>query len=137
VVLERDEYVLLAAADSPLAEQPDPPSVDQLSRLPLILPAPARKHDPLAVRLRESLIDQPPWLRPRGTAAVQALVGAGLGAAIVPRLVVQLPALLPARMIALVKHREREYTASASGFVEIAEARFNPRSAASLADPES
>ena len=39
-------------------------------------------------RLRESLIDQPPWLRPRSTATVQALVGAGLGAAVVPRLAV-------------------------------------------------
>lgn len=139
-VLERDEYVLLVAADSPLAGQSDALSAEQLSRLPLILPAPVRRHDRLAMCLHENVVDE---LRPRSVATVQALVGAGLGAAIVPRLAVvpddlstvsvELESMLPPRLIALVKHREREYSASVQGFIEITEAQFNP-SAAALID---
>jgi molybdate transport repressor ModE-like protein len=135
-LLERDEYVLVVAADSPLARQPEPPSIGQLTRLPLILPAPTRTSDLLAARLRESLIDQSPWLRPHSSAAAQALAAAGLGAAILPRLavdlddemavIVRLPSLLPARLIALVRHREREYSPAARAFIKLAETSFHP-----------
>ena len=134
-LLERDVYVLLVAADSPLVGQGVSPSAEQLGRLPLILPAPARKDDPLAARLREGLVEQPPWLRPRSIAATQALVGAGLGSAIVPRLgldpddrstvAIELPALLPQRLIALVSHRERRYAPPVRGFIDIVVESFN------------
>jgi DNA-binding transcriptional LysR family regulator len=141
-LLERDEYVLVVAASSPLAHQPEPPDAAQLSRLPLILPAPTRVQDPVATRLRECLVDQPPWLRPRSAATAQALVGASLGAAILPRLavdtedeqttIIRLPPILPARLIALVRHREREYLPAVHGLVEVAEMCFNRESGAVL-----
>jgi DNA-binding transcriptional LysR family regulator len=136
-LLERDAYVLLVSADSPLAGQPGAPTPDQLSRLPLILPAPVRRDDPVAAWLREGLVDHPPWLRPRTVAATQAMVGAGLGSAIVPRLgldpdddstvAIELPSLLPQRSIALVRHRERQYSMPARGLIDIVEASFNVR----------
>ncbi len=139
-LLERDEYILLVPASSPLAQQPSPPTPAQLARLPLILPAPLRPEDPVATRLRESMIEQAPWLRPRSASTVQALVGANLGSAILPLLgvdledaatvTVSLPALLPPRLIALVKHREREYSPAVRGFIESVEAGLDHGSAA-------
>jgi DNA-binding transcriptional LysR family regulator len=133
-VLERDVYVLLVASGTPLAEQSAEPRAEQLSRLPLILPAPTRPRDFVASRLRETLVDQPPWLRPRGAAVAQALVAAGLGAAVVPRVAVDLddpstvairaPSLLPHRFVVLVKHRERQYSATVLGMIEVIETYF-------------
>jgi DNA-binding transcriptional LysR family regulator len=138
-LLERDTYVLLVHASSPLASQANPPTADQLSRLPLILPAPLRQQDRVASRLRENGIDQPAWLRPRSAASVQALVAAGLGVAVVPRLVVdpedestvaiEAPALLLERLIVLVRHREREYSESVRRFIELVENDFDPAGA--------
>jgi molybdate transport repressor ModE-like protein len=137
VLLARDRYVLLVAAGSPLIDQAGPPTPDQLARLPLILPAAMRQQDRILARLRESSIDQSPWLRPQTMASVQALVGAGLGAAVVPRAaldlddpstaIVSIPALLPERQIVLVKHRERQYPRSVLALVEITEAVFHAR----------
>lgn len=138
IPLERDRYVLLVSADSPLLEEDAPPSADQLARLPLILPDSVRQRDAVMSRLRENLIDQSPWLSPRTVASVQALVGAGLGTAIVPELAldpddastvaIPAPALLPERQIVLVKHREREYSDVVSAFAELLEERFVARS---------
>jgi DNA-binding transcriptional LysR family regulator len=133
-LLERDTYVLLVPADSPLATTDEAPTGVQLRRLPLILPAPSRRHDPLAQRLQESLIDQTPWLRPSDAAATQALVGASLGIAVLPHSAVNLddpctvqipiPGVLPDRHIALVRHREREYASNVTRFISILEATF-------------
>jgi DNA-binding transcriptional LysR family regulator len=133
-VLEHDPYVLVVAADSEFAADPGRLDLDQLSRLPLILPAATRPDDPLAARLRDGWLDQPPWLRPRGAAAAQALVGAGLGVSVLPRLAVDpddasttmiaLLVPLPDRRIVLVRHRERAYSDAALGFIEIAASRF-------------
>lgn len=134
ILLERDRYVLLVAADSPLLEDGASPSADQLARLPLILPASVRRQDRVVSRLRENMIVQPPWLSPRTAASAQALVGAGLGTAVVPLLavdpdepstvVVPVPALLPERQIVLVKHREREYSETVDRFVALVESSF-------------
>jgi DNA-binding transcriptional LysR family regulator len=133
-LLERDSYVLLLPADSPLLGQSEPPTPEQLTRLPLILPAPGRARDRIAERLREGLVDQPAWLRPHSTASAQALVAAGLGAAVVPGMavdpddpatvVVRVPALLPERLMVLVRHRERQYAAPVNGFARILEDSF-------------
>lgn len=134
IELEQDRYILLVAADSELAQASGPPVLEQLSRLPLILPAATRKDDPVATWLRNSPVDQPPWLRPQGAAAAQALVGSGMGLALLPRLAtdlddpltaaIEIPPLLPDRRIVLVKHREREHSDVVNGFVELAEAGF-------------
>ncbi len=85
----------------------------------LILPGPSRNEDVLLAKLRDSGIGQQPGLRPQGVAAAQALVGARLGVGIVPALgvdlddratvTIPLPGMLPERLIALVRHRERDY----------------------------
>lgn len=135
VLLERDSHMLLVAADSPLATRADSPSASELARLPLILPASTRREDRVVARLRESLIDRPAWLRPRSAATAQALVGAGLGAAIVPRLAIDerdssvvaipLPGLLSERSVVLAFHREREYSDAIKAFIELAETGFS------------
>jgi DNA-binding transcriptional LysR family regulator len=132
--LERDGFVLLVSTNSPLASQTDPPSPEQLARLPLIQPGPTRQSDPLAARLREALIDQTPWLRPHTSAAAQALVGAGLGAAVLPQLAVNaddpltvaipVPHLIPPRTIVLARHREREYPPTAQGLANLIETHY-------------
>jgi molybdate transport repressor ModE-like protein len=136
-LLERDAYVLLAAVDSSLAMQGHPPDVGQLGSLQLLLAAPTRADDSLVLKLRESGIFQQPSLRPRSVAAVQAVVGAGLGVAVVPSLgvdrddpltmAIAAPGLLPERLIVLVRHSERSYSAPVRGFIEIVEETFNER----------
>lgn len=128
-LLERDAYVLLVHAQSPLAKQASPPDCAQLAGLPLLLPAPSRADDSLLVALRENGIQQLPSLRPLSVAALQAAVGAGLGVALIPALAVDpddprtvtidVPGLLPKRSLALVRHRAREYAAHVRGFMEV------------------
>ena len=134
-LLERDPYVLLVQAGSPLARQAGPPDADRLMGLQLLLPAPSRSADPLLVKLRESGIQQSPVLRPRSAAALQAAVGAGLGVAVVPALgidpddpataAIRAPQLLPERALVLVTHREREYPSNVQGFIEVVNEMFD------------
>lgn len=136
-LLDRDAYVLLAAADSPLATQGRPPDAGQLAEMRLLLPAPTCTEDTIVHRLRESGIIQHPSLRPESIAAVQALVGAGLGVAVVPSLgvdhddpsttVIDAPGLLPERLIVVVKHSERAYSPQVREFIEIVEDTFDGR----------
>jgi DNA-binding transcriptional LysR family regulator len=139
VVLERDDYLLLVAAGSPLAAQTQPLTPEQLVSLPLIQPASARRGDRVGARLREALVEPSPWLRPQTSAAAQALVGSGLGAAIVTELAIDqtdsrttaipIPHLLPARTIVLVKHREREYPPAAEALAALIESQHRELSA--------
>jgi DNA-binding transcriptional LysR family regulator len=134
VLLERDPYVLLVAAESMLAKQTEPVTLGQLSRLSLLLPAPLRGQDVVGEKLREAGIGWAPWLRSSDVGALQALVGAGLGAAFVPSLavdpddaatkIVALPELLPERVIVLATHREREYSAPVHEFIQMVSRTF-------------
>jgi len=64
-------------------------------------------------------------------ATIQALVGAGVGAAVLPVLAVdasdpliamrELPGI-PPRVLALVRHRDRHHSAAAQAFVDAAQA---------------
>lgn len=133
-LLEPDPYIALTGSGSLLAQQRSLIGLDQLARVPVLLPAPTRAADPLARKLSDRGVDQPPWLRPHGAAAVQALVGAGLGVGIVPSLAVDhddeatvalsLAQPLPDRKLVLVRHGEREYTLATRAFIEIAEAAY-------------
>jgi DNA-binding transcriptional LysR family regulator len=132
--LERDAYVLLVAADSPLSKLAKPPDADQLAALPLLLPSAKRRRDYLSEWLSENGIECRRWLYARSTAALQALVSAGEGPAIVPAIAVdwddpstvaiEAPGLLPGRSIVLVRHRGREYSQTVQGFMRIAESVF-------------
>jgi DNA-binding transcriptional LysR family regulator len=133
-LLERDPYVVLARSDSLLASYKTV-GVEQLAPVQLLIPAPGRGADAVAISLRDAGIDQPPWLRPHGTAAVQALVGAGLGAGIVPSLavdpddgatvIVPVSVALPERSLVLVRHREREDAPATIAFMEIVHRLFS------------
>jgi DNA-binding transcriptional LysR family regulator len=134
-LLERDRYVLLVDSRSPLAMQATPPDAVQLAAQPLLMPAPSRSEDSLLIALRETGIQQEPSLRPLSIAALQAAVAAGLGVGVAPALAVnpddpqtvtiEAPDLLPERLLALVRHRVREYSPSVRGFIEIVTETFD------------
>ena len=134
IVLERDPYVLLAPPGSPLAHRASISGPDQLVGIQVLIAAPARPGDPLAASLTEGGVDLHPSLRPRSFVALQALVATGTGVAIVPALatdpddgsatVVAAPGIVPERVVVLVKHRVREYSATVQQLIELVRAAF-------------
>jgi molybdate transport repressor ModE-like protein len=127
VELLRDPYVLLVAADSPLAETRRPLPLGRLERVPLIVCSQSeaaedfcRAHG-IAAQVRHRIEDNE---------TIVGLAAAGLGAAIVPRLAidpgrkdvvqVELAVKPPPRLVALVWHGDREQTAPVRDFVELA-----------------
>jgi DNA-binding transcriptional LysR family regulator len=127
VELMRDPYVLVVASDSELADRERPPSVREMAELDLI----SHKHCRTVQRL-DSLFGRPLdfVFRSDHNQTVQALVAAGVGSALVPRLtmdpadestvMIELPKL-PPRVIALAWHRDRYRTPAARAFVETAQ----------------
>jgi DNA-binding transcriptional LysR family regulator len=128
VELLRDPYVLLVAADSPLAERTTAPSLRELSGLPLIG---WRSNRDVEEQLRGRVAGLDVVFRTDDNSTLIGLVGAGMGAAVVPRLVVvpsadavvALPfgTKIPPRLIALAWHRDRYRSAAARAFVETAQ----------------
>jgi molybdate transport repressor ModE-like protein len=128
VELLRDPYVLVVAADSPFAERERPPTLREIADLDLI----SHKHCRTVKRL-EPMFGRPVdfVFRSDHNQTVQALVAAGVGSALVPRLtmdpddpttaMIEMPKL-PPRVIALAWHRDRYRTPAARAFVETAEA---------------
>jgi molybdate transport repressor ModE-like protein len=126
VELLRDPYVLVVAADSPLAERDRPPTMREIADLDLI----SHKHCRTVKRLEPLFGRQLDFVfRSDHNQTVQALVGAGVGSALVPRLtmdpedpttaVIDMPKL-PPRVIALAWHRDRYRAPAARAFVETA-----------------
>jgi molybdate transport repressor ModE-like protein len=127
VELLRDPYVLVVAADSPLADRDRSPSLREIGELDLI----SHKHCRTVKRL-EPMFGRPLdfVFRSDHNQTVQALVAAGVGSALVPRLtmdpedqttvMIELPKL-PPRVIALAWHRDRYRTPAAHAFVETAQ----------------
>jgi len=122
VELLRDPYVLLVAADSPLAARDTAPSLRELEQLPLIGWRTDRTHDLPGVTYA---------FRSDDNGTVLGLVAAGMGVAAVPRLVldpdqedvVALPlgARVAPRLLALAWHADRYRSPAALGFVEAAQ----------------
>ena len=127
VELLRDPYVLVVAADSPLANREKSPTLREVGELDLI----GHRHCRTVQHL-EGMFGRPLdfVFRSDHNQTVQALVAAGVGSALVPRLtmdpedpttvMVELPKL-PPRVIALAWHRDRYRTPAARAFVETAE----------------
>ncbi len=119
VEILRDPYVLLVAADSPLASRDTAPSLRELGQLPLIGWRTDREHDLPGVEYA---------FRSDDNGTVLGLVAAGMGVAAVPRLVVDpdqedivalpLGSLVPPRLLALAWHRDRYRSPAALAFVE-------------------
>jgi molybdate transport repressor ModE-like protein len=127
VELLRDPYVLVVAADSPLAGREKPPTLREIADLDLI----SHKHCRTVKRL-EPMFGMPLdfVFRSDHNQTVQALVAAGVGSALVPQLTMDPEdptttmiemAKLPPRVIALAWHRDRYRTPAARAFVETAE----------------
>jgi DNA-binding transcriptional LysR family regulator len=127
IVLEEDPYVLVVAAGSPLAGRQHLPSIAELAALELIIPTSCRAAARLDARLRELGIRSRSHVSVDSVATAQALVRAGLGAAILPcsltdpsdpsTATVQLPELLPPRTTALALDAELEHTTAVYGFI--------------------
>jgi DNA-binding transcriptional LysR family regulator len=126
IELLRDPYVLVVPSDSALARRGTAPTLRELAQLQLIGHRQCRS----LVRL-ESVFRQPLEyvFRSDHNQTVQALVAAGVGVALVPRLtmdsqdestaLIDLPKV-PPRLIALAWHRDRYRTPSARSFAETA-----------------
>jgi DNA-binding transcriptional LysR family regulator len=131
VELLADPYVLLVAADSPLA-QGGPVGLEDVAGLPLIGHWTCRVLPRVESELRAQGVEPNFVFRSDILATVQALVGAGVGSAVIPRLgidpsdartaVVPLAESMPVRprVISLFWHRDRYRSPAALGFVEAA-----------------
>jgi molybdate transport repressor ModE-like protein len=127
VELLRDPYVLVVATDSPLADRERSPSLREIGDLDLISHKNCR-----TVKRLEPMFGRPLdfVFRSDHNQTVQALVAAGVGSALVPRLtmdpedqttvMIELPKL-PPRVIALAWHRDRYRTPAGRAFVETAQ----------------
>jgi molybdate transport repressor ModE-like protein len=130
VELLRDPYVLVVPAGSPLASRERAPSLRELLEQPLISNRTCRTTRHVEDRLRQAGRDPRIAFRSDDNGTVQALVAAGVGIAIVPRLtvdatdpsikVVDLGERVPPRLIGIAWHRDRRHTPAAQGFVELA-----------------
>ena len=130
--LLRDPYVLMVRAGSPLADRGGPPADAELAALPL---ATFRRHPGTwseEGRLRARGIEPSIVLRSDDNGTIRGLVAKGMCAGLIPRLAVDpgdpqiatvpLDDLVPARVIGLVWHRDRELPECAASFVEEARA---------------
>ena len=131
IELMDDPYVLVVPADSPLA-QAGPAGLEEIADLPLIGHWTCRVLPRVEAELRAQGVEPNFVFRSDIIGTVQALVGAGVGNAIVPRLavdfaddrvaVIELAPDVPVqpRVVALFWHRDRYRSPAAQGFVEAA-----------------
>jgi molybdate transport repressor ModE-like protein len=123
--LMADPFVLLVPRDSTVK------SIDDLDTTPLIGHTECRGLARVEAQLRARGIEPEFAFRSDVNATIQALVGAGLGAAVLPVLAID-PADdltttrevqgIPPRVLAIVRHRDRHHSAAARAFVELARA---------------
>jgi DNA-binding transcriptional LysR family regulator len=128
--LMRDPYVLLVAADSPLAEKRQV-SLREIGEQPLVSNRFCRSVEQVHDHLRARGVQPQVIFRSDDNGTVQGVVAAGLGAALVPRLtvdesdpsvaVIDLGARVPDRMIGIAWHRDRFRTEAAHAFVDEAQ----------------
>jgi molybdate transport repressor ModE-like protein len=127
VELLRDPYVLVVAADSPIADRDVPLTIREVAELDLIGHKHCRTMKQLEANIRRPLQFV---FRSDHNQTVQALVASGVGSALVPKLtmdpedettkLIELPKL-PPRLIAMAWHRDRYRTPAARAFVETAQ----------------
>jgi len=128
--LLRDPYRLVVSASSPLCRAPQPLSLRQLRGVPLIGPRMCLSGEQLESRLRGMGVEPQVIFRSDDNGTVQGLVGAGVGAALLPRLAIdpadtstrclRLDPEIAPRVICLAWHRDRYRSPGARAFVEAA-----------------
>jgi DNA-binding transcriptional LysR family regulator len=124
-----DPYVLVVPAESRLASF-ESASLDDLGDVPLIGHRACRSTDLAESELRIRGVEPAVAFRSDDNGTVQGLVGAGVGAALVPLLaieshdervrVLRLEPEIPPRRIALAWHRDRHRSPAARAFVHAA-----------------
>jgi molybdate transport repressor ModE-like protein len=128
IELLRDPYVLIVEKGSPLAKSV--PTLARIAEEPLIGFRTCRSMDPFENAVR-ALGKEPRFThRTDDNGTVQALVGVGMGSAVVPRLtvdwsnpstdVIELGDRVPPRVISIARHRDRYHSPAARAFVETA-----------------
>jgi len=127
VELLRDPWLLVVAADSPLADRATPPPLREIAQLDLIGFRQCRSMTQIEAALRRPIEFV---FRSDHNGTVQGLVGAGVGAALLPSLAVdpndeatrqiELGANVPPRLIAVAWHRDRYRSPAAKAFTELA-----------------
>jgi molybdate transport repressor ModE-like protein len=127
VELLRDPWLLVVAADSQLADRATPPPLREIAQLDLIGFRQCRSMTQIEAALRRPIDFV---FRSDHNGTVQGLVGAGVGAALLPSLAVdpndeatrqiELGANVPPRLIAVAWHRDRYRSPAANAFTELA-----------------
>jgi DNA-binding transcriptional LysR family regulator len=122
--LMSDPYLLVVQSGSPLAT--GHPALADLQHVPLIGHTQCRGLARVEAQLRARGIEPEFAFRSDVNGTIQALVGAGVGAAVLPALAVdptdelttvrELPDI-PPRVLAIVRHRDRYHSAAAQAFV--------------------
>jgi DNA-binding transcriptional LysR family regulator len=130
VSLFHDPYIVIVQAVTPLARRREPMTLAAVAELPMVAHAPTRPR--VEAHLRAAGADPRFVLQSEASATVQALVAAGLGAALLPRLAVDdsatdtailglnPPDAIPPRTIALAWNRERRLRNDAVAFADTA-----------------
>ena len=128
VELLRDPWLLVVPADSPLADRATPPPLREIAELDLIGFRQCRSMTQLESALRRPIDFV---FRSDHNGTVQGLVGAGVGAALLPSLAVdpndeatrqiELGANVAPRLIAVAWHRDRYRSPAANAFTEQAQ----------------
>ncbi len=132
-VLMTDPYVLLVRADAPVALERRAAEVEDVAAQRLIGYSACRGMRRVEATLEARGAEPNVVVRSDVNATVQALVAAGVGAAIVPRLAVDesdartavvefgRSITVPPRTLALAWHRDRAHTPAVRDFVELAQ----------------
>jgi molybdate transport repressor ModE-like protein len=130
VELMRDPWVLLVPKDSPLATRGDPPTLREVSELPLIAPRLCASLGQIHAHFRTRGLEPNYTYHLDENNIVHGMVAAGAGVALIPELavdpndervtVVSLGPRVPPRVIALAWHRDRYRLPAAEAFVELA-----------------
>jgi DNA-binding transcriptional LysR family regulator len=130
--LLRDPYLLLVSASSPLARAREPIGLRELADVPLIGPRLCVCGERVESQMRSYGIEPRIVFRSDDNGTIQGLVGAGVGAAFMPRLaidvtdtatrVLALESEVQPRTICLAWHRDRYRSPAARAFVEAARA---------------
>jgi DNA-binding transcriptional LysR family regulator len=130
VELLRDPYLLVVSASSILSRAHQPLRLEQLADVPLIGPRMCISGEQLETRMRGYGVEPRVIFRSDDNGTVQGLVGAGVGAALLPRLAIDPtdratrtltldPEVAP-RIICLAWHRDRYRSPAARAFVDTA-----------------
>ena len=128
--LLRDDYVLVAAADSPFATGKRPPTLREIAAEPLIGYRTCRATELVVNQLRASGAEPRFVFRSNENGVVQGLAGTGVGVALVPRLavdandesvrIIELGPKIAPRIVGIVRHGDRYHSAAARAFVATA-----------------